>query len=172
MILELRELEDFPARAVLRAAANEIKPSADSVVTVDGAEVSLAIQKSGEEYFCQGTVTAEVVLECARCLKHYESEVHGKTDFVICSEVRTTEEDDVIDDEDYVYPTGTDLRVDITEQVRQAIDLALPLKPLCSEDCQGLCSSCGQNLNEGDCACDGNNVDPRWEGLKGLFPEK
>ena len=54
--------------------------------------------------------------------------------------------------------------LDITEAVRQSVIVALPMKPLCKEDCAGLCSYCGMNLNSG-CICESNELDPRWAPL-------
>ena len=173
MIVDLREFEDFPAQTTVAAGPGEIKAIADSIKTVTGASIELAIQKAGEEFFCQGRVHATVVVECARCLKEFETELRNSADFVICSDtVATTRLHDGIDDEDYVYLQGGDLRADITEPVRQALELALPLKPLCKPDCKGICPECGADRNEQSCDCKTEAIDPRWEGLKGLLGEK
>ncbi len=55
--------------------------------------------------------------------------------------------------------------IDLTNDVRDAILLAIPLKLLCREDCAGLCSRCGKNLNTGHCDCAPVPPDPRWEVL-------
>ena len=49
--------------------------------------------------------------------------------------------------------------------VVEQVELSLPMKPLCREDCQGLCPQCGQDLNEGRCGCVRERVDPRWAAL-------
>jgi uncharacterized protein len=58
--------------------------------------------------------------------------------------------------------------IDLLEVMRQDILLALPPRPLCKPDCAGLCSQCGQNLNEGPCTCEQPLDDPRWEALRAL----
>ncbi len=58
--------------------------------------------------------------------------------------------------------------LDPTEAVRQYALLAIPMKPLCSANCAGLCPICGQNLNGGSCNCPPQEVDPRWSKLKEL----
>jgi len=171
MILDLREFEEFPAQVVLVAGSDEIDSHDDRVIRIEGVTTELSIQKAAQEFFCQGRVKARVVLECARCLTPFEVEFSEPTDFIVCSET-LAEERDTIDDEDYVYFPGNDLRVDIVEPVRQAIVLAVPLKPLCDPNCRGLCPHCGTNLNEGSCSCEVKVDDTRWEGLKDLFPKK
>ena len=52
--------------------------------------------------------------------------------------------------------------LDLAEAVRQYALLAMPMKPLCRENCVGLCPTCGCNLNERSCKCPTSPVDPRW----------
>ena len=170
MIVDLREFEDFPVQTTVAAGPGELTPVADSIKEIQRAEILLAIQKAGEEFFCQGQVHATVTLECARCLRHYTAELRNTADFVICSEVLAAERaQEGIDDEDYVYLRGMDLRVDITEPVRQAVELAVPMMPLCTADCRGICPRCGANRNEQPCDCETKETDPRWDGLRGLL---
>ncbi|MBN1212101.1 MAG: DUF177 domain-containing protein [candidate division Zixibacteria bacterium] len=132
--------------------------------------LDLTIQKSGDEYYCQGKLSGTAILECWRCLEAYPAELTEKADFIICSADRLTSRDkDVIDDEDYVYFRGDDRRVDLSVIVNQAFLLSLPMKPLCSEGCRGLCPRCGVNLNTGQCDCRKKEPDARWQGLKDLF---
>lgn len=172
MILDLREFDDFPAETSLLAGPGEISPFGDSVISVEKVVCDLAIQKSSDEYYCQGKVRAELVLECARCLKHYSGLIEGETDFIVTSEAIRKEREGVIDDEDYVFFKGDDLRVDVVQPVRQTLGVELPLKPVCSKECKGLCQQCGANLNETTCNCRTKENDPRWEGLKKLLPDQ
>jgi uncharacterized protein len=57
----------------------------------------------------------------------------------------------------------------IDEIIVDNIILSLPIKTLCSETCKGLCPICGQNLNEGDCDCEIENIDPRLQKLKDFY---
>ena len=59
--------------------------------------------------------------------------------------------------------------LDLTEAIRQYALLSIPMKPLCYQDCSGLCPSCGHNLNQGQCDCQAQNTDPRWSELKKLL---
>ena len=59
--------------------------------------------------------------------------------------------------------------LDLIEAIRQYALLATPMKPLCREDCAGLCPNCGQNLNQGPCDCPAQAIDPRWSKLSKLL---
>lgn len=59
--------------------------------------------------------------------------------------------------------------IDLSEGLRQNLLLALPMKVVCREDCRGLCPRCGRNLNEGECGCRVEDIDPRMEALRPLL---
>ncbi|HWR81822.1 MAG TPA: DUF177 domain-containing protein [Candidatus Deferrimicrobium sp.] len=169
MILNLRELESFPAHVFLEGDPERITPVFDSICGVTRATLTLDIQISGEEYFCQGDLTATVRLECARCLREFDAQVGNKTDFIVCSDsLYTDRARKAVDNEDYVFFRGADLQVDLSDIVRQTIILAVGMKPLCMEECRGLCPICGINRNEQNCSCAVRRTDPRWEGLRKL----
>ena len=56
--------------------------------------------------------------------------------------------------------------LDLTEALSQYALLAVPMKPLCREDCAGLCPGCGKDLNQAACSCPPQEIDPRWSVLK------
>lgn len=169
MILHLSQFDDFPAHVSLELNSAEYSGLRDDVRELMGGTLDMDIQQSGREFFCQARINAEVVLDCARCLSPYTAKVGNRTDFIIrLDPVTSGEEAQVDDDEDYVFVQDNDLRADFTDQVRQMLILALPMKPLCTEACQGLCPVCGTNRNTGRCNCVVDRIDPRWEGLRGL----
>ena len=59
--------------------------------------------------------------------------------------------------------------LDLSEAIRQYTVLAIPMKPLCRQDCAGLCQVCGQNLNQKPCDCPAQEIDPRWSELTKLL---
>lgn len=68
---------------------------------------------------------------------------------------------------DYPLQAGQ-LEVDVTPELREALLLAMPRFPLCSETCSGLCPQCGRNLNEGPCGCRPPPAIGGWAALDGL----
>jgi len=111
-----------------------------------------------------------VRLTCARCLEPFSYVLHIDLE----EEFRPSVD---INSGAAITDTGDDLALvinkhhvlDMTEILRQAMLLSLPLPPLCREDCQGLCPDCGANLNEESCNCQNDDIDPRWAALSALI---
>jgi len=101
-----------------------------------------------------GTVHAPWTGECRRCL----GPVSGELAVEYCELF----EESPRDGESYQLRLDT---IDLAPLVREAIMLELPLAPVCSPDCQGLCPTCGADLNDGPCGCAPTSVDPRWAAL-------
>ena len=118
----------------------------------------------------QGNVNAQVELECSRCLERFTIPVEGTLeenyqptiDVETGRPVHRDDEDEV----ENAFSLTSNHELDLTEPVRQALLVALPLKPLHSEDCAGLCPTCGANLNEGPCDCQPDTTDNRWAALR------
>jgi len=102
-------------------------------------------------------------LICDRCTKEFHSIITSnyRMIYLFTQKVEHFENDkmDVV----YLHPE-TD-KIDLTEDVRDYVLLAVPMKKLCSENCKGLCPKCGLNLNDGPCQCKEEKIDPRWEPL-------
>ncbi|MBC7320136.1 DUF177 domain-containing protein [bacterium] len=95
-------------------------------------------------------VKTKVLLECSRCLDIYPQELEFSYE-----EVYTEEPFRIIGkltEEDFKYTIENNM-VDVSKSVRENIIMNLPIKPLCKEDCKGLCPICGKNLNREKCNC-------------------
>ncbi|MDQ1397817.1 MAG: hypothetical protein QOG64_3076, partial [Acidimicrobiaceae bacterium] len=125
----------------------------------DDAEVSIDAVLEGVNGGVVVTATVDTtwVGECRRCLEAAHGVVHG--------EMRELYEQD--SDGEETYPLAGD-QLDLAPLARDAVLLELPLAPLCTEDCQGLCPECGANRNEGDCGHASVPTDPRWAALDAL----
>lgn len=137
--------------------------------TLGRARVEMDIVQSDSVYYCSGQVVCDVQLECSRCLEMIPSLLKGELDFSI----RKVEDEkavnrDEIPDNELIVPANVP-QVDISGPVREALILEVPLKPLCVDDCLGLCPQCGTNLNEQKCRCKRETTDHRWDGLRDLL---
>ena len=106
-----------------------------------------------------GTVRGTAAVECRRCLKDLEVPLEVDLDEVFLYPGETS-------DDDVYAVTGEE--IDLEPAVRDAVMLALPLNPLCTQECRGLCSTCGADLNETNCGHSQDPVDIRWTGLEQL----
>jgi len=169
MYLDLRAFETFPADAEVEVETDNLDYESDIVALRDLVRVRLTIQQIGEEFFCQGQVVAPVEEECDRCLTLFKDELTNDVSFIvkIGEEKSNLTTDD--ESENVIYLKPGEHVVDLRDLVREAIILALPIKPLCDPECKGLCPQCGANLNEETCECKIEEYDTRWEGLKDLL---
>jgi len=143
---------------------SEIVNVADGRSMVKG-EIELVRTDRG--ILAKGRLHTEVEVTCSRCLSLFscpltidiEEEYFPITDIVSGASLPLPEEPGSFTiDEHHV--------IDLTEAIRQYALLAVPMKPLCREDCAGLCLDCGHNLNQGPCDCSPSEPDPRWAELK------
>lgn len=92
----------------------------------------------------------DIYLQCDRCLEEFSWSLHTESPMLYI--IGQSQTDDV-DDPDISYlPAGT-YEIDLTTDLRDALLLAIPSKHLCIEQCRGLCSGCGANLNREECRC-------------------
>ena len=118
----------------------------------------------GDHIAVQGSVHAEVELDCSRCLKPVAHTVDTRISAWLIDEPNQGEFSQAKDDMIVCLGGVADLR----PLVEELIISEIPFNALCGEDCKGLCSMCGSDLNTGVCGCREDNIDPRWEKLKQL----
>ena len=145
---------------------NETVDIADSASWVQG-EVKLI--RTHRSILVKGTLHTEAEVTCSRCLSLFscpltlniEDEYFPITDVASGTSLPLPEEPGCFTiDEHHV--------LDLTEAIQQYALLAIPMKPLCREDCAGLCPNCGHNLNQGPCHCLPQQTDNRWSELNKL----
>jgi len=123
----------------------------------------------------RGHLDATVQVDCARCLERYDVPLGQELDLFYlprpAAQPEAEEEEVELSDRDVVVGYYDADRLDLGEAVREQILLGLPLKPLCREDCQGLCPRCGKDRNLGPCGCapEAEPGDPRLEPLRRLI---
>jgi len=128
-------------------------------------KVELNYHRAGLDLFFYGHISAQPFGNCARCLEAYEFPLEA--DFSIMLAPRPAAGQDsssAEEDVDLGFYDGDE--VDLSPIVREQIILALPTRPLCREECRGLCPQCGANRNEGDCGCTEVAGDPRLAVLR------
>jgi DUF177 domain-containing protein len=132
-------------------------------------EVRAEIRKDGRKFRLVGQVTTAIEVPCSRCLEPFTIPVASAFDLLFLpATAQTHDPERETGEEDVGVSFYEDAEIDLGDVIREQVYLALPMKPLCREDCRGLCPVCGINRNVGTCACRSEWVDPRLEALKKL----
>lgn len=169
LVLDTRELGRRPgSMRELRFTA----PAPEGLGLVDligvpvGAELSLDLRLESvmEGVLVSGEVTGPLTGECGRCLAPIQDELHVDLQELYAYPDSTSDE---TADEDELSRMDGDL-LDLEPALRDAVVLELPLTPLCSPDCSGLCATCGERLDDLPEDHGHDAVDPRWAALQGL----
>lgn len=125
---------------------------ADRPVEVDG-----SLERVSDGIVVRGTVRAHWRAACSRCLTPVEGDIDVHVDELFERHPLAGE----------TYQLDDDV-VDLEPLVRDALLLELPAKPVCRDDCAGLCPDCGADRNVTSCDCKTEELDPRWAALRSL----
>jgi uncharacterized protein len=141
-------------------------------------DLRMVIHKDHDRFRLVGTVKTELELACSRCLEPFVMPVDREFDLRYlpagAAEPAADEDDEEaeVEDDDVAVTFYRDEQIDLNELLREQFYLALPMKPLCREDCQGICPHCGTNRNTAPCDCTPQREDPRMAGLKSLLQKR
>lgn len=169
MQLNILSLRNFPGKTKL-FPLNETLPD----LTGDGAKVSftkpligdLTVTNHERYYLVEGNLTTEVTVPCNRCLELFSLPLEINFSEKYYPDYAFSKEE-AVEGEEYNKFSGD--TIDVTEQVINAVWLALPMVAVCQPECRGLCPRCGCNLNHESCDCAQESSDPRLEVLKKLL---
>ncbi|MBR0360581.1 MAG: DUF177 domain-containing protein [Clostridia bacterium] len=165
-----------------------MKVDLSSVIKVTGAEVKLSstvgfgdaeflgetyrfieplkvegrVYNNGQSLTLEANVSGRMVTECARCLDEVEADVEFSV-----HELLSQREEGADEDEDIILFDGYEIELD--DIIADHFLMNISGRYLCSDDCKGLCPVCGQNLNHGECDCDNEYIDPRWQALADIM---
>jgi uncharacterized protein len=146
----------------------------DEVIEGDGSNYrvygKVNLTSISRSILVRGTLHTEIVVTCSRCLNLFsypltltiEEEYFPTIDVVSGIPLPLL-------DGPGCFTIDAHHILDLTEAIQQYVIMLIPMKPLCHEDCSGLCPTCGHNLNEGLCGCPPQEIDDRWAELKKLM---
>jgi uncharacterized protein len=154
--------------------ASEFPPSIvedEEYKVVAPVRLVMDVHNDGQAYRVTGRVATALQLECGRCLEAFEIPIDNPFELRYVPEPAATAEGDEreVTEDDLTTSYYQEESIDLGELMHEQFVLALPMKPLCTEACKGLCPHCGTNLNKGTCDCNPSWTDPRLEALKGLM---
>jgi uncharacterized protein len=153
----------------------------DPLVSIGPVRMRGTITFVDPEYHLDAEIPLSAEFACARCLAPYRSEETLPVRLRLRKQPEPprrpekarpgappAEEELEIDAADLDVVLYGEPVLPFDDIVREQVLMAIPMKPLCREDCRGLCPECGADWNTGDCACEKTKIDPRLEVLKGL----
>jgi uncharacterized protein len=143
----------------------------DDYTVAELVRLALAITGDGESYRLRGDLGTALGFVCSRCLARFEIPVDIALDVLYLPRGANTGEGDFeISDGDLSTAFYRDEELDLGHLIREQLQLAVPMKPLCQASCRGLCTVCGIDRNADRCDCETVWRDPRLEALRALRP--
>ncbi len=112
---------------------------------------ALRLVRTTEGILVQGSLDTAVEGECGRCLDPIELPIRLEIEELYANS----------EDPNTEFAIGDDAYLDLTPLLHDEIIIETPLAPVCKPECAGLCLTCGQNLNQGKCDCEPDDIDPR-----------
>lgn len=147
--------------------------TSEAVKIVSPVHAQLSVRKTGPEVLVTGRVSGDVELQCSRCLASFPLHVDADVDVVY------DPAEAVVRDENYELKSGEldtgfykQDTLDTDELLAEQLILTIPMKPLCSPQCKGICPVCGADLNVAGCRCETKETDPRMKALEQLLKKK
>ena len=139
--------------------------------------VDLRLHKDHDRYRLVGTVKTELVLDCSRCLEPFVLPVDRAFDLrflpaTLVDAEKAEDEETEVEDDDVSITYYRDDQIDLIELLREQFYLALPMKPLCTPACKGICPQCGTSRNLAACDCNPQMEDTRMDVLKTLITKR
>jgi uncharacterized protein len=127
----------------------------------DKYRTEVVLTKFDDQMILEASTISDARFTCDRCGVDYQRNVESKYKMVYMF----TNVIDSKQEADITYLSPDTININITDDVRDYLILAVPMKKLCKEDCEVLCYKCGTDLNKGSCNCTKDETDDRWNKL-------
>ena len=164
--IPLREVKDGSARFLIRFQDPEL-------LRLNGIEITgeitaeVAVTLVGTDILAELDVCCDAAMCCDRCGDNFHRQIRGAVKTLF-----SRDKEDCAEFDEVKWLAPTEHEIDLREDIRDALALALPAKVLCSENCKGLCPQCGARLNVETCSCPPKGPDSRWDALKNIIFEE
>lgn len=167
MFLDISQMRGARDRIDRSYPPSAFDPEAGAYRVVEPVRLAFEIFKDHQRFRIFGRVVTGLELTCSRCLEGFRLPVDAAFDLLYTPEQENVGEGEIeVGDDDLSTAFYRDQTIDLGGLMREQFLLALPMKPLCSDTCRGLCPACGTNWNSGVCSCSRQWTDPRLEELK------
>lgn len=135
-------------------------------------QVTGRVDRTGMDMRVRGEVKSKIIATCDRCLNEVAIEIDAPFDLIYLPEDPSAGHagETELHDRDLDLAVYENDQINLDDLVIEQLGLNIPIRVLCREDCKGLCSECGADLNLEECQCQAP-VDPRWQALADLNKE-
>jgi len=147
-------------------------PKESDYSIVEPVALTFDIFKDKENFRLVGDVKTVLELPCSRCLETFQHGVDAPFDLRYQPHAANAGDGErEVEEDDLSTAFYDNDEIDLGQLMREQFYLSLPMKPLCRDDCKGLCPVCGTNWNRGTCGCKRDWDDPRMAALRNLKAE-
>lgn len=129
--------------------------------------IELSVRRAGESFYIHADLTGVFTTPCHRCLEKTSHELNPAFELVVQRTHPRGRPEPIAAADDFVRLPAGQSRLDLEPYVYENLVVSIPMQLVCSDDCKGLCPTCGANLNRKTCQC-GGSVDSRWNKLQEL----
>lgn len=128
----------------------------------------ITLVREYDHFRANGRVTATAAFTCSRCLIDYETQLVSNFTVFFRKDVSDPADEDEIElgEQDLISASYSGNEIDLTHEIEEQVAMEIPLKPLCSDSCKGLCQRCGTDLNRSQCSCGNEPVSLKFSALK------
>lgn len=166
--ISLDSVSDEPVRFDLELSFSIEALDREPLLEISPARIEGQVARIEGGYSLDARLRHSGKLECSRCLAAYPFEEDEPFSLVLYKRPPASGMEVSLEKEDLDAYFYDDPQLALKPIVEERIQMSVPMKPLCREECRGLCAHCGHDLNLGNCGCSGESGDPRWEALRGL----
>ena len=124
-------------------------------------KTKIELSKFQDQIILNSETKIKAGMVCDRCGEEYDQVIKSEHKMVYLLRGNEEENESI----DVVYLNADADKINIKNDVRDYVLLAIPMKKLCTDECKGLCYKCGKNLNEGACDCNESEIDEKWKPL-------
>ncbi len=149
-----------------RATAGDLGPQVCGLPSAPWVRVCL--ERRGDLVLGKGRYRSKVEVACSRCLRPGELDLEGPVEWLFRPPEPAAGDEIQLGEDELDVTFYQDGELDLAQALRDELGLALPIAPLCRDDCPGLCPACGKPLEDGACQCRPREIDPRWAKLAEL----
>lgn len=170
-------IEDIKNKACELDVVEDAGAFAEFVSLIEAGEVrfiepvssKIKLSRVGAMYEVEGSSSTMLRLECGRCLCEFDVPLSVEYSLTYVRElpsVETDEDGELLSAEDMGLTLLEGDEIDIADAIQEQVLMSIPMRPLCSQGCKGLCQHCGTDLNQGACGCSKPSINIKFAALK------